>query len=69
MKCSTKNKYISILEITDSFILEIIPYKFNTDVTKIIAWGSEITEYIEKLLKIIQNIEQLKKYFKGDGYV
>lgn len=69
MKCSTKNKYISILEITDSFILEIIPYKFNTDATKIIAWGSEITEYIEKLSKIIQNIEQLKKYFKGDGYV
>lgn len=61
--------YMSILEIADSITLKTVPYKFNNEATKIKALGNEMSEYIDKLSKIIQNPELLKNYFKGWSYL
>ncbi|MEE1186795.1 MAG: CapA family protein [Acutalibacteraceae bacterium] len=61
--------YISILNITDKVSLEIIPYKFNTEKTKITVFDGDdkikMMSYIDELSKIIQNQKELELYFSG----
>lgn len=62
--------YITILDISDSDIsFEIVPYKFNTEATKITAFKESdkttMLDYIKSLSKIIENEKELKNYFKG----
>lgn len=61
--------YMSILEIKDTISLEIVPYKFNTNATKITVFTGKdktlLLEYIEKLSRIIKNSEDLASCFKG----
>jgi len=61
--------YMSILEIKDTISLEIVPYKFNTNATKITVFTGKdktlLLEYIEKLSRIIKNSEELASCFKG----
>ena len=61
--------YMSILKITDSVSLEVIPYKFDTNATKITVFDGDnkvkMMNYINKLSKIIQNSKELELYFKG----
>lgn len=61
--------YMSVIDITDKITLEIVPYKFTTDADKIVILGSEMTEYIEKLSKIIEEPELLENYFLGWAYL
>lgn len=61
--------YMSILEIHNGISLKIVPYKFNdkADNIKIFEGNDKrkMLEYIDNLCKIIQNSEELDKYFKG----
>ena len=61
--------YMSILKITDSVFLEVIPYKFDTNATKITVFDGDnkvkMMNYINKLSKIIPNSKELELYFKG----
>ena len=61
--------YMSIIDVTDKLEIEIIPYKFNQDATKIILLGEEMKEYIDDLSKIILKPELLKKYFMGWAFL
>lgn len=61
--------YMSILEITNGISLEIVPYRFNNkaDNIKIFKGNDKIKmlEYVDNLCEIIQNSDELDKYFKG----
>lgn len=61
--------YMSALDINESISLEVIPYKFNTDATKITVFSgkdkAKMMRYIDKLSKIIKNPKELELYFKG----
>lgn len=62
--------YITILDTSKSGILfETVPYKFNTNATKITVFeGDEkkaMVKYIENLSDIIKDENGLKNYFKG----
>ncbi len=62
--------YFTILDINKSNItFEVIPYKFDTDGTKITVFEGEDKEkmkkYIDNLSEIIKNPSELKQYFKG----
>ena len=61
--------YMSILDIEDGINLQIIPYKFNQNATKITVFEGDdrkkMMEYIEKLSDIILDEEELGRYFQG----
>lgn len=62
--------YFTIIDIGKSDIsFEIVPYKSDTEGTKITVFDAEDREkminYIDNLSKIIQNAYELKQYFKG----
>ena len=61
--------YMTELDLTDGIKLNIIPYTFDADGTRISVFSGEdlnkMTTYIDKLSEIIQDKEQLYLYFKG----
>jgi poly-gamma-glutamate synthesis protein (capsule biosynthesis protein) len=61
--------YISILDIGNTVKLQIIPYKFDKEVTKITIFQGEskeiMTNYIDNLCEILQDKENLSNHFKG----
>lgn len=61
--------YISVLEINNGISLEIIPYRFNNKATNIKIFERndkrKMLEYIDKLCEIINNSDELDKYFNG----
>ncbi len=61
--------YMTSLDLTDGVKLDIIPYTFDHDATKISVFQgeklSQMTTYINKLCEIIQDPELLYLYFKG----
>lgn len=61
--------YMSILEITNSVSLDIIPYKFDINATKISVFNGDnknkMVDYINELSRIIQTPKELDLYFKG----
>ncbi len=61
--------YMSVLGFGEKITLEIIPYKFNKEATKITVFDGDdkakMLEYIETLCNIIKDEDELKNYFKG----
>jgi poly-gamma-glutamate capsule biosynthesis protein CapA/YwtB (metallophosphatase superfamily) len=61
--------YMCILDIKDCITLEIIPYKFDLNATKIEVFNSDfrlkMLSYIEKLSRIIHTPSELSQYYKG----
>ena len=65
--------YMCILEIKDTIHVQIVPYRFNKEATKIhIFEGTDkekFIEYIDSLSKIIKKPQELKDYFSGWAYL
>ncbi len=61
--------YMSLLNIDDGISLEVIPYKFDTDATKITVFDGEskvkMINYLNELSRIIQSPQELASYFMG----
>ena len=61
--------YMTILNIKDTISLDVVPYKFNTEATKITVFDGDIKvkmmNYINELSRIIQSPRELELYFKG----
>ena len=61
--------HMAILDIKDGISLETVPYKFDTEATKITVFegddSTKMMEYINGLCEIIKNPRLLKLYFMG----
>ena len=61
--------YMSELTIDEKISLEVIPYKFNKEATKITVFKNNqrenVMNYLKMLCDIIQNPKELSLYFKG----
>lgn len=61
--------YMCELIIEDKIDIKVIPYKFNKDATYIHVFGGtekeEMLTYIKKISKIIQDGDELARYFSG----
>ena len=61
--------YITVLDVSNTIKLQIIPYKFDKAATKITVFQDEdkekMTKYIDNLCKILKDKEKLSNYFKG----
>lgn len=61
--------YMTLLDLSNGVKLEIIPYSFDTEATRISVFTgnklAKMTTYINKISNIIQDSELLYLYFKG----
>ena len=61
--------YMSILDLSNKILLELVPYRFNTQADKISVCAGEdkrkFLNYIEELSDIIKNPTELDNYFMG----